>query len=268
MTPATPALGSRQDPGRPARRRRILAFAATRVAAVRGGRDGRPGLRTAAGRRVRRAGADAAGVAAAVNVQNVIGGGARAGADRLPVRRADPTGEVLMSATTAGLLQLGVLLLALAAVYVPFGNYLARVYSDRAALAGGAGRVPGGAGRPRLRAALDRLRRRAARLLLPVRRAAVPAAAAAGAAAAEPGPRPGRPGHRVQHRGVVRDQHQLAVLRARDGDGPPGADGRADRAELRVRGGRAWRWPSRWCAASCGPAATGSATSGSTWSAA
>jgi hypothetical protein len=34
MTPGTPALGSRQDPGRPARRRRILAFAATRVAAV------------------------------------------------------------------------------------------------------------------------------------------------------------------------------------------------------------------------------------------
>jgi potassium-transporting ATPase potassium-binding subunit len=36
-----------------------------------------------------------------------------------------------MSPTTAGLLQLGALLLALAAVYVPFGNYLARVYSDR-----------------------------------------------------------------------------------------------------------------------------------------
>jgi K+-transporting ATPase ATPase A chain len=36
-----------------------------------------------------------------------------------------------MSATTAGLLQLGVLLLALAAVYVPFGNYLARVYTDQ-----------------------------------------------------------------------------------------------------------------------------------------
>jgi K+-transporting ATPase ATPase A chain len=35
-----------------------------------------------------------------------------------------------MPATTAGLLQLGVLLLALAAVYVPFGNHLARVYSD------------------------------------------------------------------------------------------------------------------------------------------
>ncbi len=32
MTQGTPALGSRQDPGRPARRRRILALVATRVA--------------------------------------------------------------------------------------------------------------------------------------------------------------------------------------------------------------------------------------------
>ena len=35
-----------------------------------------------------------------------------------------------MSSTTAGLLQLGVLLLLLAAAYVPFGNYMAGVYSD------------------------------------------------------------------------------------------------------------------------------------------
>jgi K+-transporting ATPase ATPase A chain len=34
-----------------------------------------------------------------------------------------------MSATTAGLLQLGLLLVALAAIYVPFGNYLSRVYA-------------------------------------------------------------------------------------------------------------------------------------------
>ena len=32
-----------------------------------------------------------------------------------------------MSSTTAGLLQLGVLLLLLAAAYVPFGNYMAGV---------------------------------------------------------------------------------------------------------------------------------------------
>jgi potassium-transporting ATPase potassium-binding subunit len=36
-----------------------------------------------------------------------------------------------MSPTTAGLLQLGVLLVALAVVYVPFGNYLAWVYTDQ-----------------------------------------------------------------------------------------------------------------------------------------
>ena len=36
-----------------------------------------------------------------------------------------------MSSTTAGLLQLGLLLVALAAVYVPFGNYMARVYADQ-----------------------------------------------------------------------------------------------------------------------------------------
>jgi K+-transporting ATPase ATPase A chain len=35
-----------------------------------------------------------------------------------------------MSSTTAGLVQLGVLLLLLAAVYVPFGNYMAAVYTD------------------------------------------------------------------------------------------------------------------------------------------
>ena len=35
-----------------------------------------------------------------------------------------------MSSTTAGLVQLGVLLLLLAAVYVPFGTYLAGVYTD------------------------------------------------------------------------------------------------------------------------------------------
>jgi len=35
-----------------------------------------------------------------------------------------------MSPTTAGLIQLGVLVLLLAAVYVPFGNYMAAVYTD------------------------------------------------------------------------------------------------------------------------------------------
>ena len=38
----------------------------------------------------------------------------------------------------------------------------------------------------------------------------------------------------VQHGRLVRDQHQLAVLLGRVDDGPPGADGRARRAELRL----------------------------------
>ena len=35
-----------------------------------------------------------------------------------------------MSATAAGLAQVGLLVVALAVVYMPFGNYLARVYTD------------------------------------------------------------------------------------------------------------------------------------------
>jgi hypothetical protein len=44
----------------------------------------------------------------------------------------------------------------------------------------------------------------------------------------------GRP--RVQHRGQLRHQHQLAVLWRRDDDEPFQPDGRADGAELRLRG--------------------------------
>ena len=108
----------------------------------------------------------------------------------------------------------------------------------RPALAGRTRRVPGGRRGPRLRAAVDRLRRRAAAFSFLVRRAALSPAAPAGAAAAELDRGAGRPGDRVQHRGLVRDQHELAVVRPGDGDGPPGADGRADRAELRLRRGR------------------------------
>ena len=60
----------------------------------------------------------------------------------------------------------------------------------------------------------------------------------AGLAPAVPGvPRRGaRPG--VQHRGVVRDQHELAVLRRGVDDGPPGPDEWTRRPELRLRGRR------------------------------
>ena len=49
-------------------------------------------------------------------------------------------------------------------------------------------------------------------------------------------PRAGRDG--VQHRDLVRDQHELAVLRAGDDARSHRADGRADRAERRVGSGR------------------------------
>ena len=67
----------------------------------------------------------------------------------------------------------------------------------------------------------------------PVRAPAVPAAPAA-----VPRLPRRRAGPGVQHRRLVRDQHQLAVVLGRVDDGPPGADGRPRRAELRLRRGR------------------------------
>ena len=51
----------------------------------------------------------------------------------------------------------------------------------------------------------------------------------------------GRAGLGVEHRGQLRDQHELAGLQRRVDHGPPGADGRAGGAELRLRRGRASR---------------------------
>ena len=48
----------------------------------------------------------------------------------------------------------------------------------------------------------------------------------------------GAVGRRVQHHVVVRDQHELAVLRRRDDDVELLADGRPGRPELRLGGGR------------------------------
>ena len=47
-----------------------------------------------------------------------------------------------------------------------------------------------------------------------------------------------RAGPRLQHRRVVHDQHQLAVVRRRDDDELPHADGGARVPQLRVGGGR------------------------------
>ena len=62
------------------------------------------------------------------------------------------------------------------------------------------------------------------------------AAAPAGRAAAQPGGHGrGAAGARVQHRRLLRHQHQLAELRRRDDDEPSHPDGRAHGAELRLR---------------------------------
>ena len=59
--------------------------------------------------------------------------------------------------------------------------------------------------------------------------------AAAGPPAAEPRPRPRHEPHRgLQHGGELRDQHQLAGLRARDGGELPLADARPGARELRL----------------------------------
>ena len=67
--------------------------------------------------------------------------------------------------------------------------------------------------------------------------------AAAGPPAAEPGARPGHePLGRLQHRRQLRDQHELAGLRAGDVGELPHADGRAGVPELRLgRGGHGGR---------------------------
>jgi K+-transporting ATPase KdpF subunit len=74
MSHSTSPLGSRQGRCRRHLAGRILAAAATNEDVVEEDRNGRPGLRAAADRRLRPAALDDAGVAAAVIVENVIGG--------------------------------------------------------------------------------------------------------------------------------------------------------------------------------------------------
>ena len=86
---------------------------------------------------------------------------------------------------------------------------------------------------------MDRLRPIGPGVQRRVGRVPLRAPASAGVAAAQPD-RCGRgfADDRVQHGGQLRDEHELAELRRRVDDEPPDADGRARRAELRVRGGR------------------------------
>ena len=143
-----------------------------------------------------------------------------------------------MSDTTAGLLQVGLLLAALAACYRPLGAYMARVYTSEhdSRVERVIYRVIG------VDPKADQRWPVYARALLafsavsvagPVRTAAVPAEPAA-----EPRLPRGRAGPGVQHGSLVRDEHELAVLLGRVDHGPPGADVRARGAELRLGRGR------------------------------
>ena len=144
-----------------------------------------------------------------------------------------------MSPTVAGLLQVGVLMVALAAVYKPLGDYMARVFTDREAPRGRAGHLPGRPGRTRTPSSAGPVYAAGVLgfsfvsivLLYLIQRLQPLLPFDFGRGAVEPG-------DRVQHGGQLRDQHELAVLRAGDRHGPHRADARADRAELRVRGGR------------------------------
>ena len=141
-----------------------------------------------------------------------------------------------MSDTTAGLLQVGLLLAALAVVLPAAGRLHGPGLHQRARHPRRSGSSTGSMGVdpkadqrwPVYARAL--LAFSAVSVLVPVRAAAVPAAPAA-----DPGLPRRRAGPGVQHRGLVRDQHQLAVLLGRVDDGPPGPDGRARGAELRLR---------------------------------
>ena len=140
-----------------------------------------------------------------------------------------------MSDTSAGLLQIGLLVGALALCYRPLGDYLARVYTSEKDLARRARHLPRRRGRSTRRPAVAGLRDRRGRLLprrgaAALRPAAVPVRAPT--VVGVPGRRP-RSG--VQHRSLVRDQHQLAGLLGRGHDGPPHADGRPGGPELRLR---------------------------------
>ena len=127
----------------------------------------------------------------------------------------------------------------------PFGGYMTRVFDgERTPLSLVLRPIEVGiyklCGVQRARgAALGELRGRDAGIQLRrLRRHVRDPAAAERAAVQSAGPGRGlaRPG--LQHLGQLRDQHQLAVVRARDDDELPDADGGADGAQLRLGGHR------------------------------
>ena len=147
--------------------------------------------------------------------------------------------------TANGWLQILIYLGAIAAVTVPLGRFMARVFARERTLARSgaasdraADLSPHRRGRD-ARDALDRVRADHAGVqpgldARPLRDDAPP-----GAPAVQPaGARRGSAGPGVQHRRLVHHQHQLAVVRRRDDDELPDPDGGARVPQLRVGGDR------------------------------
>ena len=144
--------------------------------------------------------------------------------------------------TGAAWLQLLALVACIAVGTRLLGPYLAGVFGDdekalgdRVFLPIERPDLPALRHRPEPRAALEHLRLLAARLQRRLGPRRLRAPALPGLAAPQPHRRRGGArGPLVQHRGQLRDQHELAELRRREDDELPHPDGRADRAELRV----------------------------------
>ena len=164
------------------------------------------------------------------------GGPARA----VSLRRPALPGEVLVSSTTAGILFLASLIIALAAVHVPLGDYMYRVYASPKDSRAERVDLPVDRRRPEVRADVGRLRAQCAGLLGGQRPVPVPLPAGAGqiAAASQRSRHADDAGAGVEHRGQLRHQYELAGLLRRVDAGPSRADGRPGCAELRVRRGR------------------------------
>ena len=153
-------------------------------------------------------------------------------------------------------------------VHVPLGDYMARVYTVDPTPAGRAGALPAGRRRPRRGPAVaastpcrcSAFSLVSVLLLYALQRLQPLPAALAGAVRVSR-----RRG--VEHRGLVRDQHQLAVLLRRVDAWATWCRWPGSRCRTSSPPRSAWPSPSRWSAASPAPAPTGSATSGSTWSA-
>ena len=145
-----------------------------------------------------------------------------------------------MSTTTAGVILVVVLAgRALAAAYRPFGDYMYRVDQRLGPLPGRAGDLPGRSGSTRRPSSPGASTPAAC---WPSRRSrSCSCTCSSGCRTSlwlQSGLPAGPSGPGVEHRGQLRDQHELAVLLRRVDDGPPGADGRAGGAELRLGRGR------------------------------